>query len=57
MEHFHVAANEAGVRVAGVLGWLCGSAHRRTTFPIPLVGNDEFSANADQQPAGRYPTL
>ncbi len=36
MERFHRVAIEVGERVAGVLGWLCGCAHRRTTFPITL---------------------
>lgn len=36
MKRFRSVANEVGVRVAGFLGWLCGCAHRRTTFPITL---------------------
>jgi len=49
MERFHVVAKEVGVRVAGVVDWLCGCAHRRTTFPITLRAGSTGHASQSTQ--------
>jgi hypothetical protein len=39
MDHFHVVENQVGTRIALLVDWLCGCAHRSTSFPITLRGS------------------
>jgi len=42
MRRFNVVANTVRVRLAGLADWLCGCAHRRTTFPIALPASGTY---------------
>lgn len=54
MHRFHGAANTILMGLGNLTGWLCGCAHRRTTFPITLRGSPQSETYVACLDCGRH---